>query len=115
MGNEMKAKSQGIRTLWLFLALVGAVGLPLATWAHEGHHHQAMGTVKSVAETELVVETADGKAQAFVLSEATKYLRGKAESKREAVAVGERAVVMYEKKEGADRALEVRLPENHDG
>lgn len=93
------------------LALVGMLSLPGVLSAHEGHHHQAMGTVKSVEEAKLVLETTEGKTQEFVLSGATKYLRGKLEAKRDDVTAGERAVVTYENKEGADRALEVKLGE----
>jgi hypothetical protein len=96
-------------------ALAAALGICFvvagAALAHEGHHHDAKGTVKSITETRLELETTDGAAKSFVLSASTKYLRGKSEVEREEVAAGERAVVTYETKDGADRALEVRLAE----
>jgi hypothetical protein len=46
-----------------------------------------------------------------VLTEATKFVRGETETTKDDVSAGERAVVMYETKEGADHALEVKLGE----
>lgn len=91
--------------------LVLALGLlaPTAVLAHEGHHHEAMGTVKTIHEEHLVVTTTEGQERTFVLSESTKFVRGKAPSTRADLAAGERAVVMYETKDGADHAIEVKL------
>ncbi|HEX9800938.1 MAG TPA: hypothetical protein VGC00_12295 [Thermoanaerobaculia bacterium] len=94
---------------WLALALLLAV--TAAAFAHEGHHHEAMGTVKLIHEEHLVLTLADGKEQTFVLSETTKFVRGKEVATKGDVVAGDRAVVMYEKKDGADHALEVKLGE----
>jgi len=101
----------------LFFAAAGLVLLVAgpAARAHEGHRHQAMGTVKLVHEEHLQLTLQDGKDQTFVLSESTTYRRGETATTKEDVAVGERAVVTYETKEGADRALEVRLGERKEG
>lgn len=93
--------------LALAIGLVGAAALP----AHEGHHHQAMGTVKMIHENHLMLTITEEKEQTFVLDETTKFLRGKTATTKEDVATGERAVVMYETKDGADHALEVKLGE----
>lgn len=46
--------------------------------AHDGHHHDAMGTVKAVDATVLQIETQQGKLMRFALSDATTYQRGTA-------------------------------------
>lgn len=90
-------------------ALLAALVAPRPADAHEGHHHQAMGTVAGIDAAKLVLDTTAGERKSFVLTGETRYQRGPAEAKREDVVVGERAVVVYETKESADRALEVRL------
>ena len=107
----MRTISSKRRWMAACLALIGLVVVRAAALAHEGHHHRAMGTVKLIHEERLVLALSEGKEQTFVLSEATKYLRGSAATTKGDVAAGERAVVMYESKEGAHRALEVKLGE----
>jgi hypothetical protein len=110
-GKEMKRKVSKAPSIAVGLALaiglMGAAALP----AHEGHHHQAMGTVKMIHENHLVLTISEEKEQTFVLDETTKFLRGKTETTKEEIVAGERAVVMYETKDGADHALEVKLGE----
>jgi YHS domain-containing protein len=103
---------------WIVAATIAfAVGAP--TLAHEGHHHNAMGTVRAVDAAQLQLETKDSKLEIFVLTDATTYKRGDAAAKREDVAVGARAVVMYESKDGKNVAIEVKLAatghEGHEG
>jgi len=93
------------------LAITVVLGLTGGAFAHEGHHHQVMGTVKMVHENHLMVTTTEDEEKTFVLSEKTKYLRGQAATTKKDVGAGERAVVMYETKDGADHALEVKLGE----
>jgi hypothetical protein len=105
-------KSNGpAAALVALLALAASVGLAIPMAAHEGHHHQAMGTVKVIHDDHLMLETTDGKERTFLVSVTTKYLRGKTETTREDVTAGERAVVVYETKAGADHAVEVKLGE----
>lgn len=93
---------------WTLAAAVAfAVGAP--TLAHEGHHHNAMGTVRAVDAALLQLETKDSKLETFVLTDKTTYKRGDAVAKREDVLVGARAVVMYESKDGKNVAVEVKL------
>lgn len=91
------------------LALAGALLAARPAAAHEGHRHQAMGTVASIDAARVVVSTTDGARRAFALSPATKFLRGRTEVRREEVETGERAVILYETRSGVDDALEVRL------
>lgn len=100
---------------WTLAAVVAlAIGAPAV--AHEGHHHNAMGTVRAVGAAELQLETMESKLETFVLTEATTYKRGDAAAQREDVAVGARAVVMYETKDGKNVAIEVKLAKSeHEG
>lgn len=105
----MKPIPTEFQAMALSLALAAVLVAPAVLVAHEGHHHQAMGTVKMIHENHLMLTSREDKDLTFVLSEKTKYLRGETAVAREDVTVGERAVVMYETEDGADRALEVRL------
>lgn len=100
---------------WTLAALFAlALGVPAV--AHEGHHHNAMGTVRAVAAAELQIETKESKLETFVLTDATTYKRGDAAARREDVKVGARAVVMYETKDGKNLAIEVKLAQSgHEG
>jgi hypothetical protein len=91
----------------LAILLVGAA----AAVAHEGHEHEAKGTVKAVAEKALTLDTTDGKTLELALDAQTKFLRGTREVARADVAVGERAVVKYHQMEGKLHAMEVKLAE----
>lgn len=104
------------------LSLLAATIALLPAWpamAHEGHHHNAMGTIQAVQAEQLDLKTKDGKIQSFQLNAKTTYKRGDAAAKREDLKVGERAVVMYESKDGKNVAIEVKLAtagnEGHEG
>ena len=107
----MKTMFSKWRSLGALLTLVALFVSPSVLGAHEGHHHQAMGTVKMIHENHLMLTISEEKEQTFVLTEATKFVRGETETTKDDVSAGERAVVMYETKEGADHALEVKLGE----
>jgi len=77
--------------------------------AHEGHHHDAMGTVRAVDAVKLDLETQAGKLESFVLTDKTTYKRGDAAATHHDVAIGDRAVVMYEKKGEKNVVIEVKL------
>ena len=91
------------------VALAGILGIAAAARAHEGHDHEAKGTVKAIEATKLTLDSTEGKVLLFTLSAQTKFLRGTAEVKREEVVVGERAIVKYQEKGEANNASEVRL------
>jgi hypothetical protein len=107
----MKRETTRHRSRGLGVLLTILLGLAGAALAHEGHHHEAMGTVKAIEATKLELTTTDGKERSFVLTGTTKFRRGENEVKREDVTVGERAIVMYETRDGADRAIEIKLGE----
>jgi hypothetical protein len=91
------------------LLTLAALSFAATAKAHEGHQHDAMGTVKAVEAAELDLETTEGKLESFVLTAETTYERGDAAATHHDVAVGDRAVVTYEKKDGKSVALEVKL------
>lgn len=107
----METKISRVRSIGAWLALAAVLLAPVAAPAHEGHHHQAMGTVKMVHENHLMLAIAEDKVQTFVLDEGTKFVRGNVETTKDDVAAGERAVVTYETEDGADHAIEIRLGE----
>lgn len=93
----------------LAAALLAALALSAGVLAHEGHHHDAMGTVDAIDVERIALAVSEGETLTFVLTDATEFKRGNESVPREDVVAGERAVVMYEKKEGVDTAVEVRL------
>jgi len=99
---------RNLRFRFSILTLV-ALSFAATARAHEGHHHDAMGTVKAIDAAKLDLETKEGTLESFVLTEKTTYKRGDAAATHHDVAVGDRAVVMYEKKDGKNVALEVKL------
>lgn len=93
-----------ILTLLLILpAVLAAPGL-----AHEGHHHEARGTIKAVT-ADGVTLSADGKDQLFVRTTATKCTRAAKPSECSTLSVSERAIVMYEEKGDKKIAVEIEL------
>jgi hypothetical protein len=96
-------------------ALALAFGLAPALAAHEGHRHQALGTVTAIDANRLELATREGGTATFTLTESTRYRRGEEAAAREEVEVGERAAVTYEEKGGARTAIEVRLGANGAG
>ena len=98
-------------------ALIAALAIPGYTLAHEGHVHQAMGTVTSLHENHLEVKATNGKTSMMTLTEKTKILRGKVRAKAEGPKPGERVVVTATETKGKDGKLtmiatETRLAAN---
>lgn len=98
-----------MRTRIPSIALLTALALAATSFAHEGHHHDAMGTIEAIDDSRLTLATAQDETETFLLTDETSYARGEEAVTREDVSVGERAVVMYEKKDGANEAIEVKL------
>ena len=89
--------------------------VPTYVRAHEGHKHKVMGTVVTLREHDLQVETTDGKSSTVTLNEKTRVLRGTAKAEAEDIKPGERVVVTAMQIKGKDGqttmiATEVRLP-----
>lgn len=98
-----------MRQMMLTVALLGALATSGGVLAHEGHHHDALGTVEAIDSEHLTLTVSEEETLTFALTEETSYKRGDEAVSREDVVAGERAVVMYEKKEDVNRAVEVKL------
>jgi len=105
----MKASRSARRGAVLFLVFCALAAAPAALRGHEGHEHLAKGTIASVVEGKLVVETVDGSRNLYLLTAETRYLRGSAKTTRDDLVAGERVVVKFETRDDGDRATEVRV------
>jgi hypothetical protein len=74
------------------VALIGALAVPVAGWAHGGHTHKVMGTVSSIEGNHVIVKTTDGKTTMVVLDAKTNITRGKATLTAADVRIGDRIV-----------------------
>jgi len=74
------------------IALAGALVIPVAAGAHEGHTHKVMGTVSSIDGKTVTVKTTDGKTVTVVLGAKTKITQGKRTVDATALKVGNRLV-----------------------
>lgn len=70
--------------------------LAASAFAHGGHKHQFLGTVKAVNENQLVVTTTDQEEVAFTLTGKTKFSRGTAAASKADLAAGVRVSVYVE-------------------
>ncbi|MBI4485371.1 MAG: hypothetical protein HY655_05115 [Acidobacteria bacterium] len=74
------------------VALIAALVIPAAAWAHEGHSEKVMGTVASIQDNHVMVKTTAGKTVMVMLDAKTKITRGKTTLKAADVKVGDRVV-----------------------
>jgi hypothetical protein len=93
------------------LALAGALVIPIAVRAHEGHTHKVMGTVSSIDGKNVVVKTTDGKTVTVVLGAKTKITQGKRTVDATALKVGNRLVAEGTEDKEMFLATTVRLGE----
>lgn len=102
-------RMQRIRCFALATATIALSVVVAPALAHEGHHHNAMGTIRAVQANQIDLETTESKIEVFVLTDTTSYKRGDSAAKKEDLVVGARAVVMYEAKDGKNLAIEIKL------
>ena len=93
---------------WVGGAALAVLGATTGA-AHEGHDHKLMGTVAAVEGTTLHVEQQDHSHVTVVLTETTKYLRGKKSAKAADLVKGQRVAVTYRDEAGRKIAREVLL------
>jgi hypothetical protein len=98
-----------MRRTILATALLTGLLLAIGALAHEGHRHDAKGTIEAIDETQITLMTVEGAREVLMITEETSFSRGEEATSREDVDAGERAVVMYEKKDGRDVVIEVKL------
>lgn len=68
----------------------------VTAFAHGGHKHQFLGTVKSLHENHLVVTTTENAEVTFTLTDSTKYSKGSQSATRADLAPGARVSVHVE-------------------
>lgn len=78
------------KALFLFFALALLSSL---AFAHAGHQHHFLGTVKSLAANDLVVTATDGADRTFVLTDTTTLQRGSEAASRTDLTAGTRVSV----------------------
>ena len=80
------------------LIIISLVTLALATtaFAHGGHKHQFLGTVKALSENQLVVTTTEKREVTFTLTEKTTYSKGTSAASRNDLQEGVRVSVYVE-------------------
>ena len=98
-----------MRKTTLTVVLLAAFATGSGVLAHEGHRHDAMGTVEAIDAEQLALAVSEDETLTFALTEETSYVRADEAVPREDVVAGERAVVTYQKKDGVDVAVEVKL------
>jgi len=101
-----------MRQTILAVALLATVAMTGGLLAHEGHHHDALGTVATIDGAQMTLAVSEEEVLIFVLTDETSYLRGDKAVTRDHLAAGERAVVKYQKKDGANVVIEIRLAPN---
>ena len=95
---------------WMTVLLVCVALLaPAAVRAHEGHMHNALGTVASIDMPHVNIKTTDGKALMVMLDKETTVTRGKEKLDASALKVGERISVDYMEDKGMNMAHAVKL------
>ncbi|HYM97269.1 MAG TPA: cupredoxin domain-containing protein [Candidatus Sulfotelmatobacter sp.] len=97
------------------IAIIAALAFPAAALAHGGGEH-IMGTVKSISEKGLTVETKDKKEVKVAFDEKTKFEKSGATSTVKELSAGERVVVHTTKKQGSTEpvAVLVKFGAEHD-
>lgn len=80
------------------LIIISALSIILAAsaFAHGGHNHQFLGTVKMLHENHLVVTTTENKDVTFTLTEKTKFTKGTGVATKADLAEGVRVSVAVE-------------------
>jgi hypothetical protein len=91
------------------IALAGALVIPAAARAHEGHTHKVMGTISSIDGKNVIVKTTDGKTVTVVLGAKTKLTQGKKTVEATALKVGDRLVAEGTEEKTMFLATTVRL------
>jgi hypothetical protein len=77
-------------------AIILAVSLVIISttaFAHGGHKHAFLGTVKAVSADQLTIETKDGTPASFTLTGKTEYVRDGKSARREDLTAGLRVSV----------------------
>jgi hypothetical protein len=82
-----------MRKTTIIIIGVALTFIAAAAFAHAGHVHTFLGTVKTVSADQLTIRTRDGKDASFTLNEKTAYLREGAAATRADLVNGLRVAV----------------------
>lgn len=91
------------------MALVGALAVPVVSWAHGGHTHKVMGTVSSVQGNQVEIKGTDGKVVVVTLGPRTAITRGRTRLDPTALKTGERVSIDYTQDKSVNTATAVKL------
>jgi len=80
----------------LIVTSVLSLVIAASAFAHGGHNHQFLGTVKMLHENHLVVTTTENKEVTFTLTEKTKFSKGSKAATKADLAEGVRVSVSVE-------------------
>ena len=95
---------------WMTVLMVCSTLLvPAIARAHEGHMHNALGTVARIELPHVNLKTTDGKTLMVMLDKETTVTRGKAKVDASALKVGERVSVDYMEDKGMNMAHAIKL------
>ena len=95
---------------WMTVLMVcSALLVPAVARAHEGHMHNALGTVASIELPHVNLKTTDGKTLMVMLDKETTVTRGKTKVEASALKVGERVSVDYMQDKGMNMAHAIKL------
>ena len=98
------------KAAFVAVAILGLTfGGVVRVFAHEGHTHNALGTIASVQGARLEIKTTDGKTLTVGLRPATPITRGKEKLTAAALKVGERVSVDYREENKAFVAAAIKL------
>jgi len=86
----------------------GLLGVAIMTLAHGDEIH-VMGTVSKIDGAAVTVKVADGSTKSVVLDSETKFLKNKADAKREDLKVGDRVAIHAKEVNGTLHATEVKI------
>ena len=95
---------------WLMVVtMCVALLAPSVVRAHEGHLHNALGTVATIDGQHVAIKTTGGKSLTVMLDKETSVTRGKEKLDASAVKVGERVSVDYMEEKGMNMAHAIKL------
>src|SRR3954453_17757211 len=98
-----------MKKLMTVLMLCSILLVPAMIRAHEGHLHNALGTVASVELPHVNLKTTDGKTLMVMLDKETSVTRGKPKVDPSALKVGERISVDYMEEKGMNMVHAIKL------
>ena len=98
-----------MKLLMTIAVLCAALLAPTAVRAHEGHLHNALGTVSAIDGDHVTIKQTNGKTIMVMLDKTTTVTRGKDKLSTAALKVGERLSVDYMEEKSMMMARTIKL------